>query len=165
VFYFVVLTFRIRITSAPMNCFVMLSQLVVIFLDHYQGFQGALMVELNLTSHYVQNHSYVLWILEPGLLLLSHSTIMREPRTQKHPCACPPVCVCLLSTTAHCSYIIMLVLNYMDTTSDQLFGFGNHFTDVASLSEGGGIQKPPLLMSLPHSFFCPTAGCCMCSYS
>ena len=26
----------------------------------------------------------------------------------------------------------MLVLNYMGTTSDQLSGYGNHFTDVAS---------------------------------
>jgi len=47
----------------------------------------------------------MLRILEPGLPLLSHSTILCEPRPQKHPCTCPAVCVCLLSTTADCTYI------------------------------------------------------------
>ena len=53
VFYFVVLTFRIRITSAPMNCFVMFSQLVTISLNHSPEFQGALMAELSTTSRAV----------------------------------------------------------------------------------------------------------------
>jgi len=44
VFYFAVLTLRVRITSAPMNCFVMFSQLVVIVLNK------ALMAELDKTS-------------------------------------------------------------------------------------------------------------------
>jgi len=47
-------------------------------------------------------------------------------------CACPPVCVCLLSTT----------------TSDQLSGYRNHFTDVVSTLERGGIQKHPLFVSV-----------------
>jgi len=42
VFYFAVLTLRIRITSAPMNCFVMFSQLVVITVNHSPWIQGAL---------------------------------------------------------------------------------------------------------------------------
>jgi len=50
VFYFVVLTFRIRITSAPMNCFVMFSQLVVFA---SQEFEAALMAELDGTSRAV----------------------------------------------------------------------------------------------------------------
>ena len=53
VFYFAVLTLRIRITSAPMNCFVMFSQLVVISLSHSPEFQGALMAELDTTSRAV----------------------------------------------------------------------------------------------------------------
>ena len=53
VFYFVVLTLRIRITSAPMNCFVMVSQLVIISLNHSPEFQGALMAELSTTSRAV----------------------------------------------------------------------------------------------------------------
>ena len=50
VFYFAVLTLRIRITSAPMNCFVMFSQLVVIALNHSPGFHGALMAEPDVPS-------------------------------------------------------------------------------------------------------------------
>ena len=50
VFYFAVLTFRIRITSAPMNCFVMFSQLVVILANQSPFFLGALMEQLNSTS-------------------------------------------------------------------------------------------------------------------
>jgi len=50
VFYFAVLTFRISITSAPMNCFVMYSQLVVIVLNQDPVFHGALMAELDKTS-------------------------------------------------------------------------------------------------------------------
>ena len=110
----------------------------------------------------VQDRALGVWILELGLLPLSHSTILCEPRPQEHPCAFPPVCVCLLSTTAHCTYIIMLVLNYMGATSDQLCSYGNHFTDAVLLFEGGGIQRHPLLMSLPHFFFCPTLSFCLC---
>jgi len=50
-FYFAVLTLRIRITSAPMNCFVMFSQLVVNVANRSPTFRGALMAELNTTSH------------------------------------------------------------------------------------------------------------------
>ena len=50
VFYFAVLTLRIRITSAPMNCFVMFSQLVVIVLNQDSVFHGALMAELDKSS-------------------------------------------------------------------------------------------------------------------
>ena len=50
VFYFVVLTLRIRITSAPMNCFVMFSQFMVISLKKSPEFQGILMAELSTTS-------------------------------------------------------------------------------------------------------------------
>ena len=53
VFYFAVLTLRIRITSAPMNCFVMFSQLVVNVLNHDPGIYGALMAELDTTSRAV----------------------------------------------------------------------------------------------------------------
>ena len=53
VFYFAVLTFRIRITSAPMNCFVMFSQSLVNLLNHDPGFHGALMSELDKTSRTV----------------------------------------------------------------------------------------------------------------
>jgi len=47
----------------------------------------------------------------------------------------------------------MLVLNYTDTTSDQLSDYGNHFTDVVSMLEEGGAQKLQLSMSLLH-FYC-----------
>ena len=50
IFYFAVLTLRIRITSAPMNCFVMFSQLVVTVLNHHSVFRGALMAGLDKTS-------------------------------------------------------------------------------------------------------------------
>ena len=50
VFYFAVLTLRIHITSAPMNCFVLFSQLVVNYLNHSPSVQGALMAELDATS-------------------------------------------------------------------------------------------------------------------
>ena len=53
VFFFVVLTLRIHITSAPMNCFVMFSQLLVNTLNHEPGIQGALMSQLDKTSHAV----------------------------------------------------------------------------------------------------------------
>ena len=50
VFYFVILTFRIHITSAPMNCFVMFSQIVVFASPE---FEAALMAELDKTSRAV----------------------------------------------------------------------------------------------------------------
>ena len=50
IFYFAVLTLRIRITSAPMNCFVMFGQLVVIVQNQNPGFREALMSELDKTS-------------------------------------------------------------------------------------------------------------------
>ena len=53
VFYFAVLTLQIRITSAPMNCFVMFSQSLVNLLNHDPGFHGALMSELGKTSRTV----------------------------------------------------------------------------------------------------------------
>ena len=67
VFYFVVLTLRIRITSAPMNCFVMFSQLVVISINHSPEFHGALMAELGITSRAVFKvilTCYGLWNLD-----------------------------------------------------------------------------------------------------
>jgi len=45
-------------------------------------------------------HAQVMWdqcFLEPGLLPLHHSTILCEPRPQKHARACSPVCVCFYS--------------------------------------------------------------------
>ena len=40
----------------------------------------------------------------------------------------------------------MLVLNYMDTTSDQLSCYGNHFTDVVSTLEGDAWDtKAPII--------------------
>jgi len=53
VFYFLILIFRIRVTSAPMNCFVMYSQLVVNVLNHDPEVYGALMSELDKTSRAV----------------------------------------------------------------------------------------------------------------
>ena len=52
-FFFTVLTLRIHIASAPMNCFVMLSQEVVNALNHVSGIQGALMAELDTNSRVV----------------------------------------------------------------------------------------------------------------
>jgi len=49
--YFAVLSLRIRITSAPMYCFVLLSQFFVNTLNHYPGFHGALMAQLDTTSY------------------------------------------------------------------------------------------------------------------
>ena len=45
--------------------------------------------------------------------------------------------MCLPFIHCYSLHLNMLVLNYMDTTSDQLFGCGNHFTDVVSMLEGG----------------------------
>ena len=50
VFYFVVLTLRIRIASAPLNCFVMFSQLVILVINNNSGLRGTLMAELDATS-------------------------------------------------------------------------------------------------------------------
>jgi len=50
VFYFAVLTFQIRIASAPMNCFVMFSQTLVNPLNDGPGFHEALMSQLDKTS-------------------------------------------------------------------------------------------------------------------
>jgi len=50
VFYFAVLTLRIRITSTPMSCFVLFSQLLMLGLNCYPGLRGALMAELDATS-------------------------------------------------------------------------------------------------------------------
>ena len=49
VFYFIVLTLRVRITSAPMNCFVMFSQLLVNLVNYAPVFLS----ELDATSHAV----------------------------------------------------------------------------------------------------------------
>ena len=49
-FYFVVLTLRVPITSAPMNCFVMFSQLLVNVLSHEVRIYGTIMSELDVTS-------------------------------------------------------------------------------------------------------------------
>jgi len=102
-FYFVVLTFQICITSAPMNCFVIFSQIVV-FANPM--FEAALKAELDRTSHAVLKvilTGYGFWNL--AFFSLFHSTILCEPKPQEYPRLCPPVCVCLLPTTAHCSYI------------------------------------------------------------
>jgi len=50
VFYFAVLTLRIRITSAPMNCFVMFRQLIVVALNNSPWFLSSLLAELDTTS-------------------------------------------------------------------------------------------------------------------
>jgi len=59
----------------------------------------------------------------------------------------------------------MFVLKYMGTTSDQLSGYGNHFTDVVLMLEGDGTQKHQLLMSLVHFFYLPTVSFCFCQYT
>ena len=109
IFYFAVLTLRIRITSAPMNCFVMFSQLAVIVLNHNSGFHGALMSELDKTSLAVFKvilTCYGFWNLDFFRYVIA-TTILREPRPQEHACACPPIRFCSLSTTAHCTYICL----------------------------------------------------------
>ena len=53
VFYFVVLTLRIRITSAPMNCFVMVSQLTVNVVSNDPELHDTLMAGLDRTSRAV----------------------------------------------------------------------------------------------------------------
>ena len=50
VFYFAILILRIRITSAPMNCFVMFSQLLINVLNHSPWFMSSLMASLDVTS-------------------------------------------------------------------------------------------------------------------
>ena len=50
VFYFAVLTLRIRITSAPMNCYVMFSQLIVVVLNHSPCLLSSLFAKLDTTS-------------------------------------------------------------------------------------------------------------------
>jgi len=53
VFYFAVLTLRIRITSAPINCFVMFSQLVVTLINQDPEIHAILMSELDAISYVV----------------------------------------------------------------------------------------------------------------
>ena len=107
VFYFAVLTFRIHITSAPMNCFVMFSQLVVNVLTHNPEFYGALMAELDVTSRDVFKviiTGYGFWNLDYFRYFI---IILCEPRPQEYPRPCPPIRVCLLSTTADYTYICL----------------------------------------------------------
>jgi len=107
VFYIVVLTLRVQITSAPMNCFVMLSQLLVTLLNHDPGFHEALISQLDKISHTILKVTFTGY----GFLNLDYfryfipPLYMCEPRPQEHPRPSSPVCVCLLSTIAHCSYI------------------------------------------------------------
>jgi len=58
--------------------------------------------------------------------------------------------------------LIVLVLNYMGTTSDQLSGYGNHFTDVVLMLEEGGTPKEQKLLSLLHFFCWLTVSFCLC---
>ena len=75
--YFQVLTLPFHTISAPMNCFVMCMQpLVVIALCKSPEFQGAITAELEATSHTVLKFILTGYILEPGLHLLYHSTIL-----------------------------------------------------------------------------------------
>ena len=62
-FYFVVLTLRIRIASAPLNCFVMFSQLVILVINNNSGLHGTLMAELDATS-LVASTGYGFWTLD-----------------------------------------------------------------------------------------------------
>ena len=55
------------------------------------------------------------------------------------------MCMCRKRRNYH---VYMLVLNYTDKTSDQLYCYGNHFTDAVL----NGTQEHPLLMSLLISF-------------
>jgi len=50
VFYFAVLTLRIRITSAPMSCFVMISQILVTLINEDSRMHGVLMEKLDTTT-------------------------------------------------------------------------------------------------------------------
>jgi len=50
VFYFAVLTLRIRITSAPMNCFIMFSQILVTLINEDSKIHVVLMEKLDTTS-------------------------------------------------------------------------------------------------------------------
>ena len=72
--YFQVLTLPFHTISAPMNCFVMCMQpLVVIALCKSPEFhQGAITAELEATSHAVLKFILTGYILEPGLHLLYH---------------------------------------------------------------------------------------------
>ena len=70
VFYFVVLTLWIRITSAPMNCFVMLSQIMVALMIQDSGIHGIMMSELGTTSQDVLITGYGFWNLDFFRLLI-----------------------------------------------------------------------------------------------
>ena len=47
-------------------------------------------------------------------------------------------------------HLQMLVLNYMDTTSDEMSGYGNHFTDVVLMLESSGIATKPSRVDVCH---------------
>ena len=122
-----------------MNCFVMFSQLLVNLQNHDPGFLGALMSQLDKTSSAVFKvilTGYGFWNLDYFRYLIPPFCVSQELKNihvlaLQYVSAFYPLLLIALTYT--------LVLNYMDTTSDQLSGFGNHFTDVVLMLEGRGI--------------------------
>jgi len=143
----------------------MFSQLIVIILNHSLWFLSSLLVELDTTSRAlfkIMLAGYGFWNLDYFCYLILPFCVSQDLKNI-HVFALQYV-ICL--PFIHCYplrlHTLIFALSYMDTTSDQLSGYGNHFTDVVSALEEGGIQKHPLLMSLPHFLFCLTLSFCLC---
>ena len=164
VFYSVIFTLRIRITSPPMSCFVMFSQLLVIILNYSQGFQGALMVEINLTSYAVLKvilTCYGFWNLDFFRYLIPPFCVSRDLKN---------IHVFALQYVSAFYPLLLIALTYICVELH-----GHNFRPIVWLwkpfhrcllkLDGGGIQKHPLLMSLPHFFFCLTLSFCLCHCS
>ena len=140
VFYFVVLTLQILITSAPMNCFVMFSQLVIITVNHGPQFQGALIAELDITSRAVFKAiltGYRFWNLDFFRYFIPPFCV-NQGLTNIHR-SCPPVYVSAFYP------LLLIALTY---TCVELHGHNfrpivwlwKPFTDVSTL-EGVGFKS------------------------
>jgi len=91
---------------------------------------------------------------------LSHSTILCEPSSRAS----------MWFALQYLSAFYLLLLIALTYACVELHGHNfrpivwlwNHFTDLALELEGGGMPKHPLLMHLPHFFFCLTVKYCLC---
>ena len=144
VFYFAVLTLRIRITSAPMNCFVLLSQLVANSVTHgLIAFMAELdtisrvVLKIILTACGFWNLDFFRYFIPPFCLSQGLKNIH----------------ILALQYVSAFYPLLLIALTYacVGTTSDQLSGYGNHFTDVALMLESSWKQKHRCLCHISSS--------------
>ena len=147
-----------------MNCFVMLSQLIVVALNNSPWFLSSLLAELDTTSCALLKvilSGYGFWNLDYFHYLIPPFCLSQGLKN---------IHVLALQYVSAFYPLLLIALTYACV---ELHGhnfrpivwLGNHFTDIASMLDGGGIQKHPLLMSLPRFLFCLTLSFCLCQLS